>query len=117
MGMARHAQVRARHTTRLEGGDLGEQGREVDDHTVGDHGDHVVVQDPARDQLQGVALAVDHHRVPGVVASLVPHHVGVFLGEEIDDLGFALIAPLGSDDDGDGHARSMLLIADDSAGW
>jgi hypothetical protein len=34
----------------------------------------------------------------------------VFLGEEIDDLGFALIAPLGSDDDGDGHARSMLLI-------
>jgi hypothetical protein len=31
----------------------------------------------------------------------------VFLGQQVDDLGFALIAPLGSDDDGDGHARSL----------
>ena len=108
MGMARHAQVRARHATSFEGGDLGEQRRQVDDHAVGDHRDHVLVQDPARDQLQRVALAVDHHRVPGVVATLVPHHVGVLFGQQVDDLGFALIAPLGSDDDGDGHARSRL---------
>ena len=108
MGMARHPQLRTGHAARFERGDLGEQRRQVDDDAVGDHRDHVLVQDPARDQLQRVALAVDDHRVAGVVAALVAHHIGVFLGQEVDDLGFALIAPLGSDDDGDGHARSLI---------
>jgi hypothetical protein len=35
----------------------------------------------------------------------------VLLGKQVDDFGFALIAPLGSDDDGDGHARSC------ATGW
>ncbi len=111
VGAARHLQLCARDATRFERVDLPEQRRQVDDDAVGDHRDHVVVEDARRDELQGVLLAVDDHGVSGVVAALVPHHVGVLFRQQVDDLGFALIAPLGSDDDGDGHARSP------SGGW
>ena len=67
----------------------------------------MVVEDPARDELQGVALVADDDRVPGVVATLVAHDVAVLLGEQIDDLGLALVTPLGPDDDGDGHGRTL----------
>ena len=98
---------RTRCRERLERVDLGEQRREVDDDAVADHRDDVVVEDPARDQLQGVALAADHDGVAGVVPALVAHDVGVLLGQQVDDLGLALVTPLGADDDGDGHARPI----------
>ena len=63
---------------------------------------------PRRHQLQRVALVADDDGVAGVVATLVAHDVGVLLGQQVDDLGFALIAPLGSNDDGDGHGETLL---------
>ena len=66
-------------------------------------GHDVVVEDAARDQLEGVAVAADDDGVPGVVATLVAHDVAVLLGQQVDDLGLALVTPLGADDDGDGH--------------
>ena len=50
-----------------------------------------------------VRLAVDDDRVPGVRAALVAaDEVGV-LGEQVDDLALALVAPLRADDHGRGH--------------
>ena len=66
----------------------------------------MLVQHAARDELQRVPLAADDDGVTGVVAALVAHHVGVLLGEQIDDLRLALVTPLGADDDGDGHAHA-----------
>jgi hypothetical protein len=34
--------------------------------------------------------------------------MGVFARQQVDDFGFALIAPLGSYDDGDGHDETLL---------
>ena len=103
VGPAGHLQAGARHAAGLERVDLGEQRRQVDDDAVADHRHDVVVEDAARDQLQGVAVAADDDGVAGVVAALVAHDVGVLLGQQVDDLGLALVTPLGADDDGDGH--------------
>ena len=103
VGPARDLQPGARHAAGLEGVDLGEQRRQVDDDAVADDRHDVVVEDAARDQLQGVAVAADDDGVPGVVATLVAHDVAVLLGQQVDDLGLALVTPLGADDDGDGH--------------
>ena len=43
------------------------------------------------------------HGVPGVVAALVAGDDGERLGEQVDDLALALVAPLGADDDGGGR--------------
>jgi hypothetical protein len=48
-------------------------------------------------------LAFDDHCVSGVVAALEPHdEVGVFR-QQIDNLPFSFIPPLGSDDHDVGH--------------
>jgi hypothetical protein len=50
-----------------------------------------------------VAVGVDH-RMPGVVAAAVAdHQVGV-TRQIIDDPALSLVAPLGADHGGDGHA-------------
>ncbi len=90
-----------------EGVHLLQQDLGIDDHAVGDHRGDVRVEDAAREQLQGVGLAVDHERVAGVVAPLVPHHHGGLLGDEVGEATLALVTPLGADQDGGGHCSLL----------
>ncbi len=61
--------------------------------------------DARRDLADLVGLAVDDDRVPRVRATLVAaDEVGV-LGEQVDDLALALVAPLRTDDHGGRHGR------------
>ena len=86
--------------------ELGQEHPGVDDHAVADDRGDVGVEDPARHQLQGEGLAVDHHRVPGVVAALVADDHLHVTGQQVGELALALVAPLGPHDHGCGHARS-----------
>ena len=63
----------------------------------------MVVEDPARDELQGESLAAHDDRVTGVVATLVAHDNAHVFGEEVGELALSLVAPLGSDHHGRGH--------------
>ena len=103
VGATRHFQVAAADAARFERVDFSEQRRQVDNHAIGDHGYDVVVENATRNQLQGVLLIIDNDGMTGIVTALVAHHIGVLLGQQIDDLRLALVAPLGADDDGDGH--------------
>ena len=78
--------------------ELADQHLGVDDDAVADHAGLARVEDPRRDQVELERLAVADDRVAGVVAALEAHdHRGV-LGEQVDDLALALVAPLGPDD-------------------
>ena len=50
-----------------------------------------------RQQRELVGLAVDDERVPGIVPALKPHDDIGALGQPVDDLALALVAPLGAD--------------------
>ena len=76
-----------------------EQRFERQHHAVADEALHVLVQDSRRDQRQDGLLAADDQRVAGVVAALETRHRGRALGQQVDDLALALVAPLGADDD------------------
>jgi hypothetical protein len=52
-------------------------------------------------------LAFDNHGMTGIVSALKPNHKVGVLGQQVDDLAFALIAPLGANDYKIGH--SLLL--------
>src|SRR6185436_3435240 len=62
-----------------------------------------LVQDPRREQAELELLVADVHGVPGVRATLVAGNDGVALGQHVDDLALALVAPLGADDHGCRH--------------
>ena len=68
-------------------------------HAVADQAQRVVAQDAGRDQVQHGLLAVDDQRVAGVVAALEAHDRADLLGQQVDDLALAFIAPLGTEND------------------
>ena len=77
--------------------DFGAQRPRVDDDAIADHAEFAGAHDARWQQRQLVGVLADDQRVAGVVAALEPHDdVGAFR-KPIDDLAFALVAPLGAD--------------------
>ena len=94
---------------RLELGDLGDEGMRIEHDAVADDRQLAVAHDAGRQQRQLVDLAVDDQRVPGIVAALeADHHIRA-LGQPVDDLALALVAPLRADDHHIGHSRFPRL--------
>ncbi len=73
---------------------LGEERLRIDDHAVADDAGDARVQDARRDQVQDEFLALHVYRVAGVVAALIARDDGEVRRQQIDDLAFALVAPL-----------------------
>jgi len=80
-------------------GDFTHQGVRSNDHAVADQALYAFTQDARGNQVQNGFLTVDHQGVARVVATLVAHYGGSMFGQQIDDLAFALITPLGAQDD------------------
>ena len=89
----------ASYAARFELVDLRQQGLRREHHAVADEAVDVAAQDARGNQVQHGLLAADHQRVAGVVAALEAHHALGAVGEPVDDLALALVAPLGADDD------------------
>src|SRR5262245_46157398 len=87
----------------LEAVQLLDQHLRVDHTSVAQHANGARPQDAAWHQPQLVRLVAEHERVPGVVAALVAGDDVGALGQGVDDLALALIAPLGADDHAAGH--------------
>ncbi len=93
-------------STIREGVELGDQDFEIDDAPVADHA-RLPADDAARQGADLVGLVADHDGVACVRAALVAaHDVGV-LGEQVDDLALAFVAPLRAHDHGSGHVTEV----------
>ncbi len=105
----RDAQPRAdADTGRFELADLLQQRRRGQHDAVADEDRHVLVQHARRDQPQHRLAPADDERMPGVVAALKAHDAARAFGQPVDDLAFALVTPLGADDD-DVLAHAFLV--------
>ena len=87
---------------RLEVVELLDEDPGVDDAARAEHA-LLAPEDPRGHVLELVGLAVGDDRVAGVGAALVAADEVAVLGEQIDDLPLALVAPLRADDDCRGH--------------
>ena len=87
------------------------KGRRIKHHAVADDALALRPQHAAGDQLQHELFAVDDDGVPGVVAAGVARDHVELLREDVDDLALALIAPLGTKNDGGLALQRALLIA------
>jgi hypothetical protein len=83
----------------LELGDFLDQCLGRQHHAVADQAQRIVAQDAGGDQVQHGLLALDHQRVAGVVAALETGHGTDPLGQQVDDLALAFVAPLGTKND------------------
>ena len=83
--------------------DLGNQGPGIEHNAVADHRKLARPHDPRGKQRELVGDAVDHQGMARVVASLEPRDHIRPLREPVDDLAFALVAPLGAHDNHVSH--------------
>ena len=85
-----------RNAAGVEPVDFLEQHLRVEHHAVADAGRRCPDAGCPRAPDEDEFLAAHHQGVAGVVAALIAHHHVGLLGQEIDDLPLALIAPLGA---------------------
>ena len=71
----------------------------IQNHPVTDYAATVFAQDTAGNQLQNELFSIDDDRVAGIVSTGVAGDHRKILGENVDNLAFAFIAPLGADND------------------
>ena len=98
-------QAFGRHPSGLKRVHLLDEDPRVDDDSVADDRDDVIVEDAAGDQLQGKGLSVDNQGMPGVVAALVADDHRHLTSHEVGELALALVTPLRPDDDRRGHGN------------
>jgi hypothetical protein len=65
---------------------------------VADEATDPVTNDPRGNQIELVDLVADNQRVAGVVTTLKTNDTSGMIGQPVDDLALALVAPLGAHD-------------------
>ena len=94
--------------------DLVGQHARVDDDAVADHAGLARVEDPARDQVEASTSRPSRTIVwPALLPPWKRTTMSALLGEQVDDLALALVAPLGADDHDARHAQRSLGCAAD----
>ena len=88
-----------------QSGNFFEERHGIKHYAVADDTAAARTQHSARHQLENELLAVDDDSVAGVVSACISRHDRKILGEHIDNLAFALVAPLRAYDD-----RSFSLL-------
>ena len=87
------------HAGGAQGSDFLQKGQRIDHHAIADHAGALRPQNAAGHELQNEFLSVDDDGVSGIVAAGVARHDRKCLGEYVDNLALALVAPLGSNND------------------
>ena len=105
--MPREHHVRRLRDTKIVGRDrdtefsqpikLLDQAHGIHDHAIADHAHLVRAEDAAGNQVQDVLVLAHEDRVARVVATLRADHYLRLLGQHVDDLTFAFVAPLSAD--------------------
>src|SRR5260370_13047511 len=87
------------HARSAQGSNYIQEGEWINHHSVAKDADALGPQNAAGHELQDELFPVDDDGVSGIVAAGVASHHRKSLGEHVDDLALALVAPLRSDND------------------
>ncbi len=93
----------------LQVGDLLEKDLRVENHAVANDAALALMEDARRNQVQDGFFVADHQGVAGIVAALEAYHIIGVLGVDVNNLAFALIAPLGAHNYHVGHMQILLI--------
>src|SRR5262245_24698633 len=86
----------------------------IQDYTRANEANLAVMQDSRWDQMQDELLALDNHGVTRIVPALVSRNDVELFSQQIDDLSFAFIAPLGAYNDNVCHDVSEAAVSSEN---
>ena len=94
----------------VELGQLIEHARDINDSAIAHQVDAFVVQDTAREQVEGIFVSISDYSVPCVGATIESGAKIEVLGENIYKFAFAFIAPLAAQDDGESRLEAINAL-------
>lgn len=110
LGAVRQADVVDREALGGDALHLFDQAEHVDDEAVADDVDDVRTEDSGGNQVQHIVLVADFDGVPRVVAALeADHHIHI-ARQNVDELAFPFVAPLGSDQNVNRHIFPRIKV-------
>ena len=98
-----HQQPGAVHATALQTIDFFEQHFRIHDHAIADDRGRGRADDAGRQQVQRIRFVADHHGMARVVAAVEAGDVVDLRADQICCLAFALVSPLGTDQNNSRH--------------
>ena len=107
-----HQQSGAVHATAFKAVDLLEQHFRIDDDAVADDRGGVGADDAGRQQMQRIRFVADHHSMASVIAAVEAGHVVDLRADQIRCLAFALVSPLGTDQNNSRHVVAPPCVRD-----
>jgi len=110
MSVSRDDQPGSVHPTGVKHVQLFEKRRRLDDNPVSDDRGDLGIEDSRGNQLECEGFATDDNGVACVMSALVADNHVHLLGEKVGQFALALIAPLGPDHYGHGHAWASLIM-------
>ena len=96
VSIARNEHAIGRKACFVDGAHLFNEHVGVDHAAIADDRRNVIVHNSRRDEVKGKLRIARDNRMPCVVPSLIAHNVVVVLCDQVGDLAFAFIAPLGA---------------------
>jgi hypothetical protein len=84
----------------------------INDHSGPDDTAGAGMEYPRRDLMEDVLFLIDYDRVSGVCSALTANYHVYFRGQEVNDLAFALIAPLHTNDGYNRHNLFSIELPD-----
>jgi hypothetical protein len=94
----------------FELGQLIEHARDINDSAIAHQVDAFVVQDTAREQVEGILVSISDYSVPCVGATIEAGAKIEVLCENIYKFAFAFIAPLAAQDDGESRLEAINAL-------
>src|SRR4029077_64434 len=79
-----------------------------DNYAVSDHANFAVTQDSRRNQMQDIFHAAMNDCMPGIIAALAADNDVGLRSKDVDNLAFALVAPLHSNQNCVRHVKSKM---------
>ena len=97
-------------STRLQVGELANQGGRIDDDSGADDGDALRIENARGNEVQLERAGLCHHGVAGVAAAVGSDDEVALAGQGVSQFAFAFIAPLAAHDNCCRHRRTFLPV-------
>ena len=116
MGAVADQQPGAVNTPFLQPVDLPEQDFKVNNHPIADHRDNIRADDPRRQQMESVGFIPHDYSMPGIVSAVKTCNIIDFRTDKVGCFAFALIPPLGSNQNDSRHILPFAFIFSSAPG-
>lgn len=89
---------------------LRKQDTGINNHPIADHTHLVLVEDAGWDNMKNIFLPFNNEGMSGIISALEPNNIICMISQQINNLSFSFVTPLGSNHHDTGHGQLLIVL-------